>query len=394
MSDQIRFSDSIPSELVDLRENLVNIILDYHETIYHEKPYLEAKYTMDFGSLECIILDNRIKIQRFTEKIEKIKELLEKDPPITSKTLAYIDKQVEAGLKNQKNKLEEKYAEIEWAYYYLGNIHAEEGMRAMVNQVYRQIIAKAHPIVNPNLPLEEDLSYEDAKRAFSLYKLEELAKILHFLSAREEFLDLGDQEKLTDRYQKNCKTYSTYIKASLMNYPFTEKDLILDPANNEEKKQGLRERVDALIKRSQGLEMELDRLLSSIEIENDKAYPGPEVDYLDPQGKKRPKSKEEGVFLLETHIAGTTYVEDIDLVVSMLSVGDYLNFVRDEANEFDKDAIMVTSELNHQIGFVPRKDNKVIASLMDAKKVIYGKILAMEKIGNWWQIVIGIYLYD
>ena len=110
--------------------------------------------------------------------------------------------------------------------------------------------------------------------------------------------------------------------------------------------------------------------------------------------KKKRNNSYDGIFLLETHIAGTSYVENIDVLVSMLSERGYLNFVRDKENDFDDNAIMITSELGYKVGFIPRKDNKLIANLMDANKALYGKISTIENKNNWWCIEIGIYLCD
>ncbi|MCL4881831.1 HIRAN domain-containing protein [Streptococcus suis] len=47
-----------------------------------------------------------------------------------------------------------------------------------------------------------------------------------------------------------------------------------------------------------------------------------------------------------------------------------------------------------KIGFVPKKDNVVFSRLMDAGKLLYGKVTNKELQGSWVKIYISIFLQD
>ena len=47
-----------------------------------------------------------------------------------------------------------------------------------------------------------------------------------------------------------------------------------------------------------------------------------------------------------------------------------------------------------KIGFVPQKDNVIFSRLMDAGKLLYGKVTNKELQGNWVKINMRIYLQD
>ena len=61
------------------------------------------------------------------------------------------------------------------------------------------------------------------------------------------------------------------------------------------------------------------------------------------------------------------------------------------SNEYDPQAIKVELDDGSKIGFIPKADNPVFARLMDAGKLLFGKVKEKE---NWYNIRIYIYLDD
>ena len=104
----------------------------------------------------------------------------------------------------------------------------------------------------------------------------------------------------------------------------------------------------------------------------------------------KPLSRE--IHLFDTYIAGTTYLKDPS-VLDDIKVGDRLLLQRED-NRFDDNAILVLNELKQKLGYVPEKDNIVFARLMDAGKLLCGKIKRIEPKGSFRIIGISIYLID
>lgn len=100
------------------------------------------------------------------------------------------------------------------------------------------------------------------------------------------------------------------------------------------------------------------------------------------------------ILLFDTHVAGTSHVEGMEELEPYIKIGDRLEFYRDPENFYDGNAIEVRNQNNVKIGFVPQKDNVVFARLMDAGKLLYGKIIAKELSGTWVKIQMEIYLRD
>ena len=104
----------------------------------------------------------------------------------------------------------------------------------------------------------------------------------------------------------------------------------------------------------------------------------------------KPLSRE--IHLFDTYIAGTTHLKDRS-VLDEIKVGDRLLLQRED-NRFDDNAILVLNEAKQKLGYVPEKDNVVFARLMDAGKLLCGKIKRIEPKGSFRMIGISIYLID
>lgn len=107
-----------------------------------------------------------------------------------------------------------------------------------------------------------------------------------------------------------------------------------------------------------------------------------------------PKPFERDIFLFESYVAGTSYIEGIEELEPHLNIDDRLNFYREPNNQYDKEAIVIKNVDGIKIGYVPKNDNVIFARLMDAGKLIFGKIVTKEKQGNWLKIKINIYLHE
>ena len=107
-----------------------------------------------------------------------------------------------------------------------------------------------------------------------------------------------------------------------------------------------------------------------------------------------PKPFERDIFLFDTYVAGTSHVEGIKELEPHLQIGDRLAFFREPENPYDAQAIVIKTTDGVKIGYVPGQDNVIFARLMDAGKLLFGKITEKEKKGKWVRISIDIFLHE
>lgn len=100
------------------------------------------------------------------------------------------------------------------------------------------------------------------------------------------------------------------------------------------------------------------------------------------------------IFLFDTYIAGTSHIEGLEELYAYLMVGNLLNFYREPDNPYDAQAIMIKNADDVKLGYIPKADNIIFSRLMDAGKLLFGKISSKSMNGNWVKIKIDIFLKD
>ena len=107
-----------------------------------------------------------------------------------------------------------------------------------------------------------------------------------------------------------------------------------------------------------------------------------------------PKPFERDIFLFETYVAGTSHVEGIKELEQYMNVDDKLDFFREPDNTYDNKAIVIKNSDGVKIGYVPKADNVIFSRLMDAGKLLFGRITSKELMGNWVKIGIKVFLKE
>jgi hypothetical protein len=120
--------------------------------------------------------------------------------------------------------------------------------------------------------------------------------------------------------------------------------------------------------------------------------PNKELEIIDPQKLAEIDLTDE-VHLLDTAVAGMCFRCDPLMVASSLNKGDELQLVREPDNKFDSMAIKVMLDGVH-IGYLPRKDNKVISNLMDAGRHITCEVSDVKTYVDDAEILIKVSMRD
>ena len=120
------------------------------------------------------------------------------------------------------------------------------------------------------------------------------------------------------------------------------------------------------------------------------------TEYLIGQESKLPLPQpfERDIYLFDTYVAGTTHVNGITEIEGNINEGDRLIFYREPENEYDTQAIRVETLKTEKIGYIPRQDNLIFSRLMDAEKLLFGKVISKELRGTWVRIKIKIFLHE
>lgn len=100
------------------------------------------------------------------------------------------------------------------------------------------------------------------------------------------------------------------------------------------------------------------------------------------------------LLLLRTEIAGTTHVVGIEEIEPFLRPGERLELIRVPDNPSDPNAIKIFTRDRVKLGYVPRKDNQILARLMDAGKLLYAVIAEKAWQSDWLRVTVEIFMTE
>ena len=112
---------------------------------------------------------------------------------------------------------------------------------------------------------------------------------------------------------------------------------------------------------------------------------------LDEEGLPKPFVRE--VELLNCNIAGTTFL-DLDEIEPELEKYQLLMLIREPKNENDDKAILILTEDGQKLGYVPKKKNEVLSNLMDAGKLLFGRLNEKTWVDTWLKLDVQVFLRD
>jgi len=99
------------------------------------------------------------------------------------------------------------------------------------------------------------------------------------------------------------------------------------------------------------------------------------------------------IFLIESRIAGTAYF-NLKEIEPDVKIADNLVFIREPENAHDKKAISILDFKGNKLGYIPKEQNEILANLLDAGKLVFGKVDDKKWLGNWLKLTIKVYLRD
>ncbi|WP_203623214.1 MULTISPECIES: HIRAN domain-containing protein [unclassified Lacticaseibacillus] len=97
------------------------------------------------------------------------------------------------------------------------------------------------------------------------------------------------------------------------------------------------------------------------------------------------------IFLINHHVAGTAHVPDPATLTADLALGQQVRLLR-EKNAYDAFATRVETLPGRKLGYLPKRENIVIARLLDAGLNVYAKITDWTMKGNWPYVRLDIFL--
>ena len=219
INDEMNKILQLSPEIIKLREDisflekeLGKVILEQDEMINTVKPNLEAEYQKKIGYKELERMETEITARRFKRQIELIQAAVNRQESIEEKE---IENQLDDEFQEWYKKIEEEYRKMKEAEDRLNCLMSDEE-NAEFTKLYRQLVFKLHPDLNPNQTKDEENLWHRVQLAYEGGDLEEMRSLAIILDAQHETIELPSskdvlqkrKQKLTEQIQKTINTMS------------------------------------------------------------------------------------------------------------------------------------------------------------------------------------------
>lgn len=388
---KVDYNDKYDDEIDKLRVSVSMLLLERDNLLFHECKNIEAEYVLEFGKLEYKVYEAECEYRRLKRKLELIITSRNHNEPIDLDT---IEEQLEKELEEFYKILNAKLGEIEDAKIRQGlpRLSVEEDKE--LKSLYRKLIKKLHPDMNPNVTEYEKELFNKVVECYENGNLLELQMIEISLEDKSVTVENSLEEK--QRLTKLVDKLNSQIQEIKSTYPYILKETLVNKEKTIQRYKELNEMYDRYSYEIQIYTEEIENFLKEekmsdiIKKNNDYLR----IKYTDEHGLAGIKPFQRDILLFDTHIAGTTHIEGMDELEKHIHIGDRLEFYRQQDNPYDTNAIEIRNDTNVKLGYVPKADNIVFSRLMDAGKLLYGKVISKEILDNWVKIRIEIYLHE
>lgn len=236
---KVDYNDKYDDELDKLRVSVSMLLLERDNLLFHECKNIEAEYVLKFGKLEYKVYEAECEYRRLKRKLELIITFRNHNEPIDLDT---IDEQLEKELEEFYKILNVKLEEIEDAKIRQGlpRLSVEEDKE--LKSLYRKLIKKLHPDMNPNVTEYEKELFNKVVECYENGNLLELQMIEISLEDKSITVENSLEEK--QRLTKLVDRLTSQIQEIKSTYPYILKETLVNKEKTIERYKELNEMFD------------------------------------------------------------------------------------------------------------------------------------------------------
>ena len=155
--------EKLIAEISEQKSQISVLLSERDEHRYHTCKNIEAEYMIKIGSLEYKAFEFYCKTLRIKRKIELIRAKLNRQEPVV---LPLIEKQLDKEYAEYEQTLQDKLDTINEAMHRAGLTELSDEDSELLKKLYRQIVKKLHPDLNPDITESELDLFRSAVAAY------------------------------------------------------------------------------------------------------------------------------------------------------------------------------------------------------------------------------------
>lgn len=242
----------IHPEVANLKDQLSQLIFQYDNLISHVGPEIERQYVLEFGRYEYKLYELELNIDKLRRKLQLIQIEINHENPID---LDKIEKILQEEFEEYEKQVQSQIDEIKFLEENNPEKLSESDTKKL-KKLYRMLVKKLHPDLNPNQTFFELNLFYRAVYCFEhgdLKGLESVAAVLPE-NAGEETSQIDDLKRLIEEYEDK-------IMELKEKYPFNKRELLEDEDSGRKYKDMLLELIEDRKKDIETLENKINDLI-------------------------------------------------------------------------------------------------------------------------------------
>lgn len=242
----------IHPEVANLKDQLAQLIFQYDNLISHVGPEIERQYVLEFGRYEYKLYELELNIDKLRRKLQLIQIEINHENPID---LDKIEKILQEEFEEYEKQVQAQIDEIKFLEENNPEKLSESDTKKL-KKLYRMLVKKLHPDLNPNQTFFELNLFYRAVYCFEhgdLKGLESVAAVLPE-NAGEETSPIDDLKRLIEEYEDK-------IMELKEKYPFNKRELLEDEDSGRKYKDMLLELIEDRKRDIETLENKINDLI-------------------------------------------------------------------------------------------------------------------------------------
>ena len=238
-------------EVQKLKDRLAELIYEHENLISHLCPLIERRYVLEFGIYEYELYLLEFDISKLKRKLQLMKMEINHENEID---LEKIDNILSEEFEEYEQQLKAQIEEINYLKSTEIKQLSDEDSRKL-KKIYRILIKKLHPDLNPNQRFYEKNMFLRATKAFQNGDLSDLEALLALTDDGEieEESEIDDLKRLIGDFEEK-------IEKIKQDYPYNKKELLVDDEKGRQYKNMLVELIHDRQDDIKKLEKEIDDL--------------------------------------------------------------------------------------------------------------------------------------
>lgn len=238
----IQFPDyqALKEEVERLRTELSMLLLERDELVFVQCKNLDMQYMLTFGALEYKAYEAECTALRLKRKLDLIRAKKNRQEAVI---LLEIEAILEVEFAEYQQKLEEQIDRMNAALKRSKGAILSEQDEKELKKLYRSIVKRLHPDLNPDITPGEEQLFHHAVEAYEIGDLKTLQVISVMIGDRDLTDDkhdplsalVAEKERLT----KLLSALKKAIQAIQSEYPYAVKDLLASEEKTAERKKEL-----------------------------------------------------------------------------------------------------------------------------------------------------------